>query len=155
MNSSGKRFTAFIPYMLAAIVTLSVCAGCGGGGKTENAEVVGSVSFDGKPLTQGNVQFDTQDGIPAGGTIGPEGRFNASASNAKGVSPGPCRIAVIVTQQQSHSAGVDRFQPPKWLIPKAFGSTSTSGLQAEIKPVRNEFKIALFSNGRGSVTRVE
>ncbi len=145
----------FLPCLLVSAVVISTCIGCGTGDGTENAEVVGSVSYDGKPLTQGSVQFVTSESMPAGGTIGPDGRFNASVPQGKGIPPGPCQVAVIVTQQQKQSAGVDRFQPVKWLIPKGFGSTSTSGLKTEIKPTRNEIKIELFSNGRGSVTRVE
>ncbi len=155
MNSSGKRFTVFMPYMLMATVAVSACVGCGGNGKTKNAQVVGSVVYDGKPLTQGNVQFLTQDGKPADGKIGAEGRFTASVANGTGIPPGPCQVAVVVTQQQNQSSGVDRFQTPKWLIPQNFGSPDTSGLHTEIKPDINELKIELFANGRGSVKYAE
>ncbi len=154
MKSSAKRFDVYAVVLTAAAVAVSCCIGCGSGGGPETAEVVGVVSYDGKPLTEGSAQFFPLNGKSAHGNIGADGKFSAAIPNGKGVPLGTCQIAVVVTKEGNPIPG-ERIKQVVWLIPQRFGSPATSGLAAEIQPGRNELKIDLSSKGTGSVSRVE
>ncbi len=141
----------FAPRRVAAVVfavTLSIVAGCGGG----KGDVSGKVTYNGKALTFGNVQFLSPGGaFPA--EIGPDGSYSVS-----GVPVGISKIAVTSRDEEGFikymkarsAAGKDKTAPmPKGnpedydKIPSKYGDTGQSGLTFEVKTGQQTFNIDL------------
>jgi hypothetical protein len=76
MNSKVRVASLFL--FLAGVGLL--LAGCGGGGEP-TANVNGSVTYDGQPVTSGNITFAPLEGTvgkPANGLVQPDGSFTLS-----------------------------------------------------------------------------
>ena len=141
-------------WALAVATAALACAGCSGKGGLNTAQVKGTVLYQGKPLTEGSIQFVPQRGPAANGQIGSDGTFAASIPDGDGAVVGANQIAITVTQEGQAIPG-ERFKSVVWLIPEPFGSPGASGLNCEVKEGANDFKIELSRNGRGTVTRIE
>src|SRR5690606_26352927 len=76
---------------------LVVClAGCGKKQPFETAKVTGSVTLDGKPVTEGSVLFTPAQGWPASGKLDTEGHFTLSTyEDQDGAIVGKHEIAII------------------------------------------------------------
>jgi hypothetical protein len=139
--------------LLAVAATALACLGCGGKGGLTTGSVKGTVLYQGKPLTEGSIQFVPERGQAANGQIGAGGAFTVSIPEGNGAVVGATQIAITATREGRPIPG-ERVKSVVWLIPERFGSPGTSGLNCEIKEGANDFKIELAPD-RGSVTRVE
>jgi len=111
-------------------------AGCGRADQLPTAQVRGTVTLDGKPLTQGMVSFTPERGRAASGQIGSDGSFVLSTyGRGDGAILGHNRVAVVA---------IDRKVPPtkgmsvedtqvSWLIPAHYGNPNTSGLSFDVQ----------------------
>jgi hypothetical protein len=70
---SRLRPLLFVPAILAV-----VAAGCGGGNPIAPAAISGSVTYQGKPVTGGSIQFYSSSGTPYSATIGVDGTYSVS-----------------------------------------------------------------------------
>jgi len=61
-----------------AAVCLCLVAGCSSGNKAAPARVTGKVTYDGKPITAGVMNFYTADGVPYSGLINSNGTYTAT-----------------------------------------------------------------------------
>lgn len=130
----------------AAVFTL---LGCGGQGGDPSAPVSGRVTFDGKPLTAGEVIFVAENGKRSKGNISADGSFKL-ASPSGGDSPvGPSYVCVTALQPAPSG---DRYAAPVSLIPARFGQPEQSGMTWDVQPDGSQVLIELFSNGRGKVS---
>ena len=99
---------------------------------------------DGKPLTEGTVEFELQGmkkPITASGEINPDGTFQLGTYEANdGAIPGKHRVAVIAAYEIG--TGVERpgLIPPPVLNPK-FSDFKTSGLEFEVNPSPNNIML--------------
>jgi hypothetical protein len=139
---------------LAVATATLACLGCGGKSSLATATVKGTVVYQGKPLTEGTIQFVPERGPAANGRIGPDGTFTASIPDDGGAIAGPNQIAITATREGQAIPG-ERVKSVVWLIPEKFGSPGSSGLNCEVKEGENVYKIELAQNGRGTVTRIE
>lgn len=95
-------------FLLAAsglIVTMVFVAGCGKSDSSGRLAISGSVTFQGKPLDQGNIQFTSAD--PSGkqaisGGMIKDGKFSVPAD--KGLPPGKYRVRITSTDAGSAAA---------------------------------------------------
>lgn len=129
-----------------------VLVGCAGKG-----EVSGKVTFAGKPLQFGSVQFQSADGLVVPGKIEPDGTYKVS-----GVPTGTARISVnsvdeegAIAFNKAVSAGsknVDPTKPGKMpkgrledfnKIPGKFNEFSSSGLSYDVKSGQQVYDIEL------------
>ena len=141
-----------------AIAALAVCclvaAGCGSDG-LETAEVTGTVSLDGEPLSHGTVTFTPEKGRAATGAIQSDGTFTLSTyKNGDGAVVGEHKIAVTCAEKigddqqgepQSLDAGM--FARTRTLIPAKYTDYSTSGLTFDVKD-GEENEVTLELSGR-------
>lgn len=83
--------------------------GCGGGDDITLYDLNGSVSFDGKPVTYGRIQFrpDTakQNSGPMGAAIIINGKYDTTAEGGKGVVGGAYIIVITGFDQKPPATG--------------------------------------------------
>jgi len=105
-------------------------------------EVAGAVTLDGKPLTEGTINFTSAStGDAANASLGTEGRFLF----ASGVLPGTYRVTVTAPMNMTPPApGV---VPPviKFVIPAKYTDPAATDLKATVAEGADEFKFDLKS----------
>jgi hypothetical protein len=133
--------------MAVMLLSLAITTGCGGEKRPQRFALDGTVTLDGKPLTDGNIRF-----LPAAGTdramvgaqIG-EGRFVIPAE--KGVVPGTYRVEIGASRKTGRKVPglspqpMDEFEQ---FLPERYNVQST--LTAEVTaagPNRFEFALSL------------
>lgn len=125
---------------LGAVVL--VAAGCGGG--PGQAEVSGTVRFEGRPLASGTVTFVGADGAKSHSGIGPNGEYRV-----QGVARGMAQIGVV-----SHPrvpAGLMKPGPgqpaaksePGPAVPARYGDPAASGLSCDVSAAAQTHDIEL------------
>ena len=149
MTSSWER----IAWRCAWLCVLVVAAGCG----PAKTEVSGTVRYQGKPLTSGDVLVVDADGMPHTSTISGEGSYTA-----RGVPVGPVRFAVLVGNKRDNvgkpgkrEAGERRGKVDlvtkrdnrgtlaKPLLQPRYAAVGTSGLSTTLNPGPNTFDLDL------------
>lgn len=124
--------------LLKSVVCLSVVPlliGCGGSGDQRTAVVRGKITYNGKPVTVGNVTFYPDVMGPAAmAAINSDGTYSLSTyAKDDGAVPGTHKVAVVSKEEQTN---FEANAPPtdgKWLIPAKYFLEASSGLKAEVK----------------------
>lgn len=99
--------------------------------------VSGVVTIDGKPLTCGFIRVVPESGRPSGGKIGTDGRFTLECfTNDDGCLPGTHQVEVQSFENLSETKR-------RWLTPKKYSSTGTSGLTVAIDKATDALRIEL------------
>lgn len=123
------------------IVGLGLClaffaTGCGGS-NPKTIKVVGKVSYQGKPVTQGTVTFQptkTAEGAPnrpATGVLSADGTYELSTFEAgDGAIPGEYTVLVVTITGGPTPEEPDI--PETWATPEKFGSPVESPLNATV-----------------------
>lgn len=125
----------------AAALALLVTVGCGDG-LPQRVPVSGQVLIDGVPLTQGSIMVVPEGDRPAGGTIGPDGRFRLSSyARNDGVVPGTHKVAIQATEHLSE-------RDTRWLAPKKYGNPNASGLTITVTEPRDDVVIEITWEGK-------
>jgi len=151
----------------AAIPVVVAVVGCGdSGGLPRRYPVSGTVTYNGKPLERGNINFAPDDakGRAAGGTIS-NGRYSLTTQDPDdGALPGKYRVSVVAketdtskvdlklkpgggTLSEQEKNAMAAAYPQKFaakaaavaknLIPAKYSSPETSGLTYEVKEQSN------------------
>jgi hypothetical protein len=127
--------TGLLTWAVILCGLIAVVVGCGGDG-LETVRVTGTVTIDGKPLTQGTVSFTPEKGRGATGQIASDGSFTLTTyKKGDGVVLGRHKVAVVAIDRQGakpYSEESDDLEL-KWLIPQRYGNPYTSGLTFEVK----------------------
>jgi hypothetical protein len=124
-----------VHYLLATLVCLAGCQG--GSDRPPRGNVAGQVTFAGKPVTEGQVNFySSQTGFAAAAPIGPEGKYEIPG----GIEAGAYQV-YISPPPSDVPAGAPVTAPPKEYpdIPQKYRSDATSGLTAEVETGDNTF----------------
>jgi hypothetical protein len=122
----------------SVVLAVSLC-GCNAGASAtplgELIPVKGKVTFRGKPLTKGVVEFEPKDsGRRATGDIGPDGAFVlGSIKEGDGATAGVHRVSITEVE----------FSPDGTRLPVKYRQPNTSGLEATVSPENNEFTFDL------------
>lgn len=142
-------------YSLFCIMVVC-CCGCGSQ-PFETAKVTGSVTLDGKPVTEGSVLFTPSQGWPARGELDAQGHFALSTyEDQDGAIVGKHEITIIAQSGPDPSEHFERPPPAptKWLIPERYGNRTTSGLTYEVKEGEpNEVTLELFTDPNRGTSR--
>jgi hypothetical protein len=138
-SAAARSF--FRPAIVLVLLTLAA-AGCGRG------DVSGKVTYKGKPLVWGTVQFEGSDNLLKQDNINSDGTFNV-----RGVATGEAKVAVssINPQSSDFQVRVREGEKPKprpkvegWFpIPEKYNTPYKSGLTYEIKRGENTIDIEL------------
>jgi len=129
---------------VVAAALLALAAGCGGPG-----DVSGTVTYQGKPLVWGTVQFEGSDGILKQSNITSDGTYSI-----RGVASGEAKVAVSSINPNSSDFQprvVEGKAPPPprpevkgWFpIPDKYDTPFKSGLTYAIKRGQNTIDIEL------------
>ena len=141
-NSRSLFFTAL---QIAGISWIGCCLICLPGcsdGLPVRVPVSGTVLIDGEPLTKGSIMVIPEGERPAGGSIGPDGRFSLSCYALNdGVVPGTHHVTVQATEHISE-------RETRWLTPKKYGDPSTSRLTVTITEATDDLIIDLTWDGK-------
>jgi hypothetical protein len=122
------------------LVLLGLAAsGCGPG--RERGSLTGTVKYQGTPISEGIVIFSDEDNAffqeyP----IRPDGTFEVSTKEGKGIWAGTYRVAVapaLVSPPLGVSQSPPRITPPSNIPPK-YWKPETSGIQVEVNEGQNE-----------------
>lgn len=125
------------------VILLASAVGCGG----KPARVSGTVTVDGKPLDRGRVSFaPTATGQMAVGTIQNDGTYKLMTNRERGLEPGEYKASIVSREMQQSDDGGPPMQS-KYLAPKKYSTTSTSGLQFSVETGSNTIDIDLSSEG--------
>lgn len=117
------------------MATLAVSGGCGSGHPKTYA-VSGQVTVAGKPLTSGEIQLVPENGRPASGVIGADGRFRMGTFEENdGVPKGTYKVVVLATEK----AGAQI----RTLAPDRFSSSGTSDKTVTIDGANDALQIDL------------
>jgi hypothetical protein len=132
----GRRRTGLFSMVLACGLPILGMLGCGGGPKLPPmAKVSGTVTFDGKPLPRGMVQFTPEGSTvshplpPATGAIGSDGRFTMYTAGVAGAVLGQHKISV----EAREDVDLNKVSWAPSLIPEKYANPEQSGLSFEVK----------------------
>lgn len=140
-------------FLSCATLWLMLLAGCGQSGPAM-APVSGTVTFNGKPLSDAQVMFAPRSGgRPALGRTDQQGCFQLTTLHANDgalVGDHAVTIAKFATKAPSssgaspNSAGILNVQAVRQsLIPERYSSENTSGLNATVVSGKNTFSLEL------------
>jgi hypothetical protein len=124
--------------------------------RPELAKVKGTVTLDGKPLSQGSIVFEMPDRRPATGTItGGQIVEVTTYDQGDGAPVGQHKIAIAATSDAAAAVAANpgdatrqsgNYMSGTSLIPTLYNDPNTSGLTAEIQPGENTLQFKLVSN---------
>jgi len=110
----------------APLALFLVCFGCGSSDDGRQA-LSGTVTFQGKALPQGSIEFAAKDASAQTGTTIEDGKFSIPAS--KGLLPGSYRVRIYSSSETESEPGPpgpeSERQFAKELIPAEFNVNST------------------------------
>ena len=131
--------------VMMLLLCLVAVVGCGDNGG--RVPVTGMVTFDGKPLENGNITFGGDQGAAGIGQI-VNGNFSLSeTAEEDGVLPGSYTVIIGSWFEERGSVRDDgSFSPGKTRIPLIYLEPEKSGLKAEVKSgEKNHFTFDLKS----------
>lgn len=134
--------------VLVCVWLLGSLLGCGN--NDGRVKVTGEVTFDGKPLEEGNITFGGEKGAAGAGKIA-NGQFSLSESGAEpGVQPGSYEVLIGSWVEERGSVRADgSFSPGITRIPLIYLDAKKSGLKADVKSgEKNHFKFDLKSDAK-------
>lgn len=117
--------------------------GCGDGGP-KTAPVHGRITYKGKPVPNGSIVFIPKSGPPASADIDSEGKYALKTFKpGDGAVLGTHEVMITALQDMKGRLPEDRTPLPPPIVPSRYGSTSTSGLTAEVKDEDNTVNFEL------------
>ena len=120
---------------LCLLVCLCIFAvGCGNPHELEVAPVQGTITYEGKPVTQGFVVFVPQKGKRATSPIDSTGHFSLSTyAENDGAIVGSHKVGIVAFENMeqyylAQYSDTGNYKMPPEIIPKKFGDPFSSGL---------------------------
>jgi hypothetical protein len=119
-----------------ALLALLCCTlvGCDSG-KQHVVKYSGKVMFQDKPLTNGSVMFQPEEGIHARGNIGPDGSFTLTTYvEGDGATVGKNKVRVVSTLGGNADPTQGETSTGSSVIPETYADFSTTPLEVEVPP---------------------
>src|SRR5262245_59249829 len=135
---SSKR----VAIALSVAIVLSVGAGCGSGGQGL-AKVTGKVTYKGKAVPNGTVNFNPVDSNKpsASGKIQPDGSYTLETFLGSRPSPGAVigahKVVIVAMQDQEGILPEQRAALPPPIVPSKYTHPNTTDLTAEVEKKEN------------------
>ena len=112
----------------------------------EYGKVSGRVTFQGQPLTEGNILFQqAAQGVYMTASIESDGRYRVVAAKAEGLLPGTYRVAVRPPRTRFQTGQGSHPPAENASIPQPYRIVETSGLTAQVNPGENTFNYDLVT----------
>ncbi len=126
-----------MPYRLNILLLfLLVPVGCGSSEQAKTKAILGTVTYAGKPLSQGSVLFVPEKGRAANAQIQTDGSYTLGTFNSTdGAVMGKHRVAVICRKEApplKDRGGIEISRAGPSLIPGYYSDIATSGLTFEV-----------------------
>jgi hypothetical protein len=135
------------PFYAAAILgglVVGLFSGCSG--STQESQVSGQVSLDGKSIGPGTVVFGpVGGGKPATASVDENGHYVMYTNREVGLGPGKYRAAVSIREAPPNIKRGERPPPGKLLVPERYEDSDKSGLEYDVAPGSNTINIELKS----------
>jgi hypothetical protein len=151
----GRPWTPVARILAACLL---IASGCSDDGLPKRYPVTGTVTYNGKPLEKGQVNFlpTAPDGRPASGDI-QAGEYSLTTQTpGDGAMPGKYRVTIVasdvdlnaaIAKQQggipSQEDVIKAQRKAKRLIPAKYEDPAKSGLEREVKEESNTFDFSL------------
>jgi len=139
-----------ISTLVIGIACLTWVTGCGGGGKSGEVEVRGTVTVDGEPVERGSVTFLAADhGGAAGGGVINNGEYVAS------VTPGEKIVMVMGSKKVGEKLRLEGVPDSgmeeefKTVTHANYNAQRLTPLRANIEGRTNDLNFELTSDGKG------
>jgi hypothetical protein len=119
--------------ILAALCALTI-AGCGSAGDRDagpSGAVSGTVTFEGQPVTEGSVQFYSEEAGSGGtGSLDQTGRFTITEP----IPVGTYKVSITPPEEPAPESETGEFAVPKEYsnIPESYRSELTTSLTADV-----------------------
>jgi hypothetical protein len=141
MNLSLKQS---LPGVVTALGTAAFLflAGCSDG-RLKTAPVKGTVTYNGKPVPQGSIMFQPEQGPAATANIKNGSYSLKTYRNDDGAVLGKHKVTVISLEDQSGRLPEERNPLPPPIVPLKFSFPDKSGLTAEVKDEPNTIDFPL------------
>jgi len=133
--TAAWSFTCFWRTPAAIALGFLVCLGSAGCGpdRPATARVTGTVTLEGQPVAEADVNFIPTEGRPASGRTDAEGRFSLSTFvPGDGVLPGE-HVVTVSKQVAKDGDSDDPYREFIDVLPPAYGSLQTSPLRATVE----------------------
>jgi hypothetical protein len=119
-----------------SLATLLVLAGCSDG-RLKTAPVKGTVTYNGKPVPQGSIMFQPEQGPVATANIKNGSYSLKTYRNDDGAILGKHKVTVISLEDQSGRLPEQRNPLPPPIVPLQYSFPDKSGLTAQVKDEPN------------------
>jgi hypothetical protein len=128
---------------LSSCLLVCLLAGCGEN-RPKTAVVQGTVTYKGKPVPNGSVNFVPAEGPAATGEIGPDGSYRLTTfRKGDGAVLGTHKVVIVAMQDVSGQAVEARSPLPPPIVPVKYTSLATTDLTAEVKDQENTINFDL------------
>ena len=133
ISSAARRV---VNTFLVGTSCLMGVVGCAGPPQPQVAPISGRITYQGKPLPQGQIVFIHSSGSMGAGEIGPDGTYRVMAP------VGDCKVMITCNDEPNLSKLSPKFgRPvtlPRSLIPTRYNSYGTSGLKVTLVEGENK-----------------
>lgn len=157
-NALLPRRPSVVRGLILIALSVALPLGCGGDpNKPKLGRVSGTVTYNGEPVPKGIVTFvptDSATGQSATGEIGPDGSYELTTfTQGDGAVLGNHLVLVQSMEMDPSIEGGSMpipdaqgnlpIDPPKYLVPAKYSSTSTTDLNVTVESGRNTHDLAL------------
>lgn len=139
--------------LLGCALVLGATPGCTGG-SGDLAVVKGKITFNGKPVPNGTINFLPADGSKpsATGEIQPDGSYSLQTFLGSRASPGAVigkhQVVVVAMQDMASRMPEDRSPLPPPIVPTKYTSPATSDLEAQVENKENTIDFDLKGSAK-------
>ena len=133
-----------------AAAALALTAGCDNG-RLRTAPVRGRLTFEGKPVPYGTVNFipTSTNGPSATGDIGPDGSYKLKTYKpGDGAILGTHKVVIVAIESMGDRLPEDRTPLPPSIVPDKYSSVVTTDLTATVKDEDNQIDFDLKEDGK-------
>ena len=144
-TSDAGRQAALRSLLITALAGLGALSGCG----KSIATVEGKITYQGKPLSTGEIHFFGEDKSCRSGVIGSDGSYVVSACPI-----GKAKVAIVsktlkdlpnIDISKLDPAALEKLGPPTWVavVPAKYNNPAQSGLEYVVRSGKQRIDIAL------------
>jgi hypothetical protein len=116
--------------LIALIAALPLALGCGSD-QPDAYPVRGKLTYRGKPVPSGTINFIPDSGPSASAEIQPDGSYSLMAV------PGTHSVVIVAMQDMSNRLPEERTPLPPPIVPTKYTSIATSDLKAQVEEKEN------------------
>jgi hypothetical protein len=144
----ARQYALFLGLLGTALI-----GGCSGG-SGDLAVVEGKVTYNGKPVPNGTVNFLPANGDKpsATGEIQPDGSYSLQtylgSRPSEGAVIGKHKVVVVAMQDMSNRLPEERSPLPPPIVPVKYTSPATSDLEVQVESKKNTIDLDLKDEGK-------